>query len=64
VVLAPPSREELARRLVGRGTEDEAAIAARLDVAEVELAAACEFDVVLVNDTVEHAAEELVRLLG
>jgi guanylate kinase len=64
VFLAPPSREELARRLVGRGTEDEAAIAARLDVAEVELAAACEFDVVLVNDTVEHAAEELVRLLG
>jgi guanylate kinase len=33
-------------------------------VAEVELAAACEFDVVLVNDTVEHAAEELVQLLG
>jgi guanylate kinase len=64
VFLAPPSREELARRLVGRGTEDEAAIAARLDVAEIELAAACEFDVVLVNDTVQHAAEELVRLLG
>jgi guanylate kinase len=64
VFLAPPSREELARRLVGRGTETEAAVAARLDVAEVELAAACEFDVVIVNDTVEHAAEELVRLLG
>jgi guanylate kinase len=64
VFLAPPSREELARRLVGRGTEDEAAIAERLGVAEVEMAAACEFDVVLVNDTIEHAAEELVRLLG
>jgi guanylate kinase len=64
VFLAPPSREELARRLVGRGTETEAAVAARLDVAEVEMAAACEFDVVIVNDTVEHAAEELVRLLG
>jgi guanylate kinase len=64
VFLAPPSREELARRLVGRGTEDEPAIAARLDVAEVEMAAACEFDVVVVNDTIEHAAEELVRLLG
>jgi guanylate kinase len=64
VFLAPPSREELARRLVGRGTEDESAIAARLDAAEVEMAAACEFDVVVVNDTVEHAAEELVRLLG
>jgi guanylate kinase len=64
VFLAPPSREELARRLVGRGTEDEAAIAERLGVAEVEMAAACEFDVVLVNDTVGHAAEELVRLLG
>jgi guanylate kinase len=64
VFLAPPSREELARRLVGRGTEDEAAIAERLGVAEVEMAAACEFDVVLVNDTIQHAAEELVRLLG
>jgi guanylate kinase len=64
VFLAPPSREELARRLVGRGTESEAAIAERLGVAEVEMAAACEFDVVLVNDTVEHAAEELVQLLG
>jgi guanylate kinase len=64
VFLAPPSREELARRLVGRGTEDEAAIAERLGVAEVEMAAACEFDVVLVNDTLEHAADELVRLLG
>ncbi|HEV7756503.1 MAG TPA: guanylate kinase [Mycobacteriales bacterium] len=64
VFLAPPSREELARRLVGRGTEDEAAIAERLGVAEVELAAAREFDVVLVNDTVTHAAEELVQLLG
>jgi guanylate kinase len=64
VFLAPPSREELARRLVGRGTEDEAAIARRLGAAEVEMAAACEFDAVLVNDTVTHAAEELVRLLG
>lgn len=60
VFLAPPSWEELVRRLVGRGTEDEAERTARLDTARVELAAAEEFDVTVVNDDVRRAAEELV----
>jgi guanylate kinase len=63
VFLAPPSWEELVRRLVGRGTEDEETIRARLDAGLVELAAEKEFDVVVVNDRVEHAADELVALL-
>ncbi len=63
VFLAPPSWEELVRRLVGRGTEDDETIRARLDAGLVELAAEKEFDVVVVNDRVEHAAEELVALL-
>jgi guanylate kinase len=64
VFLAPPSFEELARRLTGRGTEDHATIARRLAHAREEMAAEAEFDVTVVNDNVQHAAEELVSLLG
>jgi guanylate kinase len=60
VFLAPPSWDELVRRLVGRGTEDAEERATRLDTARVELAAAEEFDVTVVNDDVRRAAEELV----
>ncbi len=63
VFLAPPSWEELVRRLVGRGTEDDETIRARLDAGKIELEAEKEFDVVVVNDRVERAAKELVALL-
>jgi guanylate kinase len=64
VFLAPPSPEELKRRLIGRGTEDEETIRRRLEHADEELAAEPEFDVTVVNDFVERAADELVGLLG
>jgi guanylate kinase len=64
VFLAPPSRHELHRRLIGRGTEDPETIRRRLAHADEELAAEREFDVTIVNDHVERAADELVRLLG
>jgi guanylate kinase len=63
VFLAPPSWEELVRRLVGRGTEDPETVARRLEQARVELAAEPEFDAVVVNDDVERAADELVGLI-
>ena len=63
VFLAPPSFEELARRLTGRGTEDPDVIRRRLDVARIELAAEDEFDEVVVNDSVESAAERVVTLI-
>lgn len=63
VFLAPPSWEELVRRLVGRGTENEEERRRRLDTARVEMAAAEEFDVVIVNDDVRRAAQELVSLM-
>jgi guanylate kinase len=63
VFLAPPSFDELARRLVGRGTEDEERVRHRLDVARIELAAEDEFDVVVVNDTVGAAADRVVALM-
>jgi guanylate kinase len=63
VFLAPPSWDELQRRLVGRGTELTAAVRARLDRAKHEMAAEDEFDAVVVNDDVDRAAAELVRLI-
>lgn len=63
VFLAPPSWEELERRLVGRGTETEAERERRLATAKVELAAESEFDVTVVNHEVHAAADELVALM-
>ena len=63
VFLAPPSWEVLVDRLTGRGTESEAAIARRLETARVEMDARDEFDVVIVNDDVDRATDELVSLL-
>ncbi len=63
VFLAPPSWEELVRRLVGRGTETEAERERRLETARVELAAEAEFDVTVVNREVNAAADDLVALL-
>jgi guanylate kinase len=63
VFLAPPSWDELVRRLVGRGTEPDEVRRRRLDQARIELASESEFDVTVVNDSVEHAADGLVRLI-
>jgi guanylate kinase len=63
VFVEPPSFEELARRLRGRGTETEAQFARRLQTAREELAARSEFDVALVNDDVKIVASRLVELL-
>ena len=63
VFLAPPSWEELVRRLVGRGTEDEEERERRLASARRELAAEAEFDVTVVNHEIHAAAEELVSLM-
>ncbi|MFI2752040.1 guanylate kinase [Cellulomonas sp. P22] len=64
IFLAPPSWDELVRRLVGRGTEDAEERERRLATARVELAAEPEFDHVIVNDDVRRATDELVRLMG
>jgi guanylate kinase len=64
VFLAPPSWDELVRRLVGRGTESADEREARLMTARAELAAEPEFDVTIVNDDVERASAELVARMG
>lgn len=63
VFLVPPSWDELVRRLIGRGTEDEAEQARRLETAHIELAAQDEFDHRIVNSDVGTAAAEVVDLL-
>ena len=63
VFLAPPSWDELVRRLVSRGTETEADRARRLRTAREELAAEQEFDATVVNSDVTRAAEDLVALM-
>jgi guanylate kinase len=63
VFLAPPSWAELVRRLTGRGTESPAVIERRLAEARSELAAEIEFDITLVNTSVEDACDQLVGLI-
>jgi guanylate kinase len=63
VFLAPPSREELARRLTGRGTEPPEIIARRLDVAKQEIEAGRDFDITLVNTSVDDVRSQLVALM-
>ncbi|MFK4070030.1 guanylate kinase [Streptomyces sp. NPDC029674] len=63
VFLAPPSWDELVRRLTGRGTEAPEVIERRLAAAKVELAAEAEFDTTLVNTSVEDVARELLALM-
>lgn len=63
VFVAPPTWEELVSRLEGRGTENEEERRRRLATAREELAAADEFDVVVVNDDLEDAVEELERIV-
>jgi guanylate kinase len=63
VFLAPPTLDELARRLRARGTETEAQFARRLLTAREEMASRDEFDVVVVNDDVQGAVARLVELV-
>jgi guanylate kinase len=63
VFLAPPSWDELVRRLTGRGTEAPEVLARRLEAARAELEAADEFDVTLVNTSVKDVCRQLVALM-
>lgn len=62
IFLAPPSWDELVRRLVGRGTEDAASVARRLEIARGELSHEGEFDAIVVNYEVQAAADRVVTL--
>ena len=63
VFLAPPSWVELVRRLTARGTEPPEVVQRRLDVARRELAAEGEFDLTLVNTSVQEVCRQVVTLV-
>lgn len=63
IFIAPPSAETLRTRLVGRGTDAMEQIDRRLQVAEEELAAQPEFPVVVINDRLEDAIEQLTHVV-
>jgi guanylate kinase len=63
IFMAPPSWAELERRLVGRNTESPEAISRRLDAARIEMAASDEFDITLVNTSVQDVCDQLVALV-
>ena len=64
IFLAPPSFEELERRIRGRGTDPEEAILRRLARAQEELKSKAEFDAVVVNDDFDQALLRLEQLMG
>ena len=59
IYIAPPSWEELERRLLGRGTESIEKVRSRLARGKEEFDAAKDFDYFVINDTVDHAVEEI-----
>ncbi len=63
VFIAPPSPEALRTRLIGRGTDSGEAVEARMRTAKRELEAQSEFGHVVVNDRLEEATQELVRIV-
>jgi guanylate kinase len=63
IFIRPPSDEALRERLIGRGTDTDEQVEARLEVAEQELAAAGEFPHVVVNDRLHEAVEELAGIV-
>lgn len=63
IYIAPPSWEELERRLTGRGTEDTEKVRSRLARGREEFAAARDFDYLVINDTVDHAVAEIRAIM-
>ncbi len=63
VFIAPPSRDALRARLVGRGTDDPEQVDERLRTAERELRAQAEFEHAVVNDRLEEATDELAQIV-
>lgn len=63
IYVAPPSWAELERRLIGRGTEDIEVVKSRLARGKEEFAAAKDFDYFVINDTVDHAVDEIRAIM-
>lgn len=63
VFIEPPSFDDLRERIRGRGTEDPETLFKRLEAAYEEVRSKGTYDHIIINDTVERAAEELARII-
>lgn len=63
VFIQPPSIEDLRKRLEGRGTDTPEVIESRVAKAEYELGFASQFDIVVVNDKLEKAQAEALKVI-
>ncbi|MCF8061288.1 MAG: guanylate kinase [Deltaproteobacteria bacterium] len=63
VFVLPPSMEVLERRLRGRGTDDPAAVARRIERASAEIRRAPHYDYLVVNDRLTEAVEEMASII-
>lgn len=63
IFVAPPSLEELERRLRGRGTDSAESVTKRLEKAEYELTFRPQFDACVVNDNLDHAVSEVASII-
>jgi len=64
VFIKPPNMETLAERLKGRGTENESSLQQRINKANFELSFAGQFDVIVVNDRLEDACQEVLDIVS
>jgi guanylate kinase len=63
IFIAPPSMEELGQRLKKRKTESEKDLGARREIAKTEMSYSPRYDYVVVNDDVDRAADEVLRII-
>ncbi len=63
IFIAPPSLEELERRLRSRGDTDEAQIRVRLDRVKWEVEQSKQYDYVVINDRVETCADKILKII-
>ncbi len=63
IFVAPPSLQELERRLINRGTESRDAIDRRLLIAQAELRCAADYDYIVINDVLEDAVEDVLAII-
>ncbi len=64
IFIAPPSVEDLAKRLCGRGKDSQESIEERLAACEQEMQQMCHYDYVVVNDRVESAVSKIEAIIA
>jgi guanylate kinase len=64
IMIVPPDKEELVRRLKGRGTESEQKIAERLERLDYELSKAPLYDEVVINDDLSNAVRQIQQIIA